>query len=63
MEDLAHALNAILTDLSNSGEFERFLRDRGWRSEVPIPPRPADVWFDVPYMTRAADHDPEVALR
>ena len=63
MEDIAHTLNAMFRDLLKSGELERFLHDRGWRSVGRIPPRPADVWFDVPFVTRTVDRDPEVALR
>lgn len=63
MEDFTQSVNAIFTDLLKSQELLQFLRDRGWRLEGPIPSRPADVWFDVPFVTRTADRDSEVALR
>lgn len=63
MEDTAQTLNAMLGDLMASGELERFLRDRGWRPEGQVPTRPAEVWFDVPFVTRTVDRDSEAALR
>jgi hypothetical protein len=63
MEDIAQTLNAMLNDLVASGDLDRFLRDRGWRFVNKLPARPDDVWFDVPFMTRAADRDFEAALR
>ncbi|MGH7253641.1 MAG: hypothetical protein ACREIE_07570 [Nitrospiraceae bacterium] len=62
VEDMAHALNALLKDLLQEGELERFLRDRGWSLTGPTPAAPDDVWFDVPFATRAAERDPEVAV-
>lgn len=62
MEDIAHSLNAMFSDLLKSGELERFFRDHGWRPIGRIPSRPADIWFDVPFTTKTADRDPQVAL-
>ena len=63
MEDIAQTLNAMLHNLNRTGDFERFLYDRGWRpSRRPEKPD-EDVWFDVPFTTRTAERDPEVALR
>ena len=50
MEDVAFTLDAILRDLLNSNELERFLRDRGWKLAGAIPNRQEDVRFDVPFL-------------
>ena len=63
MDDIAHALNALFTDLLQEGELDRFLRERGWQIIGPSPSKPDDTWFDVPFSARATDRDPQVALR
>ena len=64
MEDIAQTLDAMLHDLSRSGDFERFLYDRGWHlSRGPTGPSADDVWYDVPFTTRTSERDSEVALR
>ncbi len=64
MEDIAHALNALFVDLLRDGELDRFLRERGWRLVGPIPSKPDDAWFDVPFEpARTTDRDLQVALR
>ncbi|MGH7356567.1 MAG: hypothetical protein ACRELS_18565 [Candidatus Rokuibacteriota bacterium] len=64
MEDIAHALNALLVDLMQEGELDAFLRERGWRLVGPIPSKPDEAWFDVPFEpTRKTDRDLEIALR
>jgi hypothetical protein len=63
MGDIAETLNAMFTDLLQSGELEQFLRDRGCGSSGPIPLRKRDVWFDVPFSAEASDRDPALALR
>ncbi len=62
MEDIAQTLNAMLKDLLETRELEQFLRHRGWRPMGPVPSRPADVWFDIPFITRTADRDPQAAV-
>jgi len=65
MEDIGHALNAMLRDLMKSGELQQFLQDRGWRRAGSMPKRPADVWFDIPFiptMAKMASRDSQVAL-
>lgn len=52
MEDIAHALNAMLHDLLETKELNRFLSDHGWRSLTTIPLKPSEVWFDVPFIPR-----------
>jgi hypothetical protein len=58
MDDIAHALNALFTDLLLEGGLDRFLRDRGFRVAGPIPSQPDDTWFDVPFSaTRTTERD------
>ncbi len=61
MEDIAETLNAMLHDLVSSNDLERFFRERGWQSG-PIPRQSEGVWFDVPFVTRAADRDREAVF-
>lgn len=64
MEDIAHALNAMFTDLLESKQLVRFFHERGWRSVDQIPSKADDIWFDVPIIARpTTDRDPQVALR
>ena len=49
MEDIANSLDALLKDLLESHELERFMQDQGWRAAEPIPARPMDMRFDVPF--------------
>lgn len=63
MDDIAHTLNAMFSDLLKSGELASFLRDRGWRPVGRIPTKPGDIWFDFPFVPRPADPDTQVALR
>ena len=62
MEDIAQTLNALMVDLLEEGELDRFLRDRGF-TLVGSVTRPGDTWFDVPFSaTRTTDRDLEAAL-
>jgi len=49
MDDIADSLDALLKDLLESNEFDQFMHDQGWRLLAPIPARPKDVKFDVPF--------------
>lgn len=49
MEDIGLALDAMLRDLLESNDLERFLRDQGWKVAGAIPARQAEVRFDVPF--------------
>lgn len=49
MEDISNSLDALLKELMESHDFERFMRDQGWTLVAPIPSRPGDVRFDVPF--------------
>jgi hypothetical protein len=63
MDDIAHTLNALLLDLFQEGELDRFLRDRGWKLVGPMPSQPDEAWFDVPFEpTRTTDRDLQTAL-
>ena len=64
MEDIALTLNALLKDLLEERELDKFLLDRGWRSvQGIIPTAPDDVYFDVPFAaTRAVDSDSQAPV-
>jgi len=49
MGDIADSLDALLKDLLESHEFDQFLQDHGWNLVAPIPARPEDMRFDVPF--------------
>ena len=49
MEDIGLTLNAVLRDLVSTNELPKFLRDQGWHLIGPMPNRPEDVHFDVPF--------------
>jgi hypothetical protein len=50
MEDIGHTLDAMLLDLLQTNELNAFLRDHGWKLHGPIPVRPKNVRFDVPFI-------------
>jgi predicted RNase H-like HicB family nuclease len=50
MEDIGNTLDAMLKDLLQSNELEKFLRDHNWSLIGPIPVRPKAVRFDVPFI-------------
>ncbi len=50
MEDFGATLNGVLTDLLQTNDLDRFLRERGWRAMGPIPERPGNVSFDLPFV-------------
>lgn len=63
MEDIAETLNAMMKDLMETSELNRFLQDRGWRPVDRIPSKPDDVWFDIPIsIIQAANRDSQVSL-
>lgn len=63
MEDIALTLNALMKNLLEARELEAFLHSRGWRPfQGAIPAQPDDIYFDVPFATKAADRDSQVAL-
>jgi predicted RNase H-like HicB family nuclease len=62
-EDIADALDALLKDLLDSNEFDQFMRDHGWTLLAPLPARPKDVKFDLPFsivpLAMAGADDPQ----
>ena len=57
-ETIEDAIHALLLDLAQCNELEKFLREHGWRLEKPLPTRLANVRFSMPYSTeRKLGHD------
>jgi len=51
MEDIGHTLDAMLKDLLDSNELDKFLHEHGWKMAGPTPLHPhEDVRFDVPFI-------------
>lgn len=58
VEDIAETLNAMMKDLMQSSELNRFFQDRGWRPINQIPAQSEDIWFDIPIsMNQASNRD------
>lgn len=49
LEDIELALDALLKEMFRTNDFDRFLRERGWIVQGPIPAQLNDVRFDVPF--------------
>ena len=49
MEDISNSLDALLKELMESRDFDRFMQDHGWSMTASIPARPQDMRFDVPF--------------
>ncbi len=49
MEDIALTLDAMLKDLLESNDLDKFLRDHGWTLVGSIPNRREDLHFDLPF--------------
>jgi hypothetical protein len=49
MEDISNSLDALLKELVETHDFDRFMQDQGWHLAAPLPPRPKDMRFDVPF--------------
>jgi hypothetical protein len=64
MEDISITLNDIFKDLVASNEFDKFLRDKGWRAVGPVPQAPENVQFDMPFFTAMmGSRDAQASLR
>jgi hypothetical protein len=60
MEDIGQTLDALLKDLLASQELPQFLKDHGWTILGPMPSRPEDVRFDLPFLTVMTEpHGPQ----
>ena len=57
MEDIGLALDAMLRDLLESNDLERFLLDHGWTLTGTIPTRQEEVRFDVPFFLLPGNAD------
>lgn len=57
MEDIGQTLDALLRDLLASQELSKFLRDHEWTLVGPMPSRPEDVRFDLPFLTAMTEAD------
>ena len=50
MESISETLDAVLSDLMKSNELPLFLKTHGWTLATPLPAKPEDVRFDVPFI-------------
>jgi predicted RNase H-like HicB family nuclease len=50
MEDISDTLDAVFSDLLQSNELPQFLKRHGWELMTPLPTKPKDLRFDVPFM-------------
>ncbi len=48
-ETISDALDLLFRDLLKTGELNTFLRDKGWSALTPLPARPQNVRFDIPF--------------
>ena len=49
VEDMIISLNALVLDLIESNEWEKFMRERGWLIVGQMPARPQNARFEVPF--------------
>ena len=50
MEDIALSLDALLKDLVETNELNKFLRDQGWQLMGALPAKMENARFDVPFL-------------
>lgn len=55
MEAISDTLDAVLADLMKSNELPKFLQSHGWTLMTPLPAKPEDVRFDVPFIPSMMD--------
>jgi|ERR1019366_2082370 hypothetical protein len=48
-ETISDSLDLLFRDLIKSGELDGFLKEMGWRLLTPLPAKPQNARFDVPY--------------
>ncbi len=49
LESIGDSLNLLLRELFNTGDFDRFLKEHGWKLQGEIPRRRSNLRFDVPF--------------
>lgn len=49
VEDMNIALDALVSDLIESHEWDAFMREHGWKMLGQTPSRPKDVRFEIPF--------------
>jgi len=50
MESIGDTLDAVMGELMKSNELPQFLQSHGWALITPLPAKPQDVRFDVPFI-------------
>ena len=64
MESISETLDAVLADLMKSKELPQFLQTHGWTLVTPLPTKPSDVRFDVPFIpAMMGANDPQGIVR
>jgi hypothetical protein len=49
LETMHEALESTFRELFSSGDLEKFLRDRGWSTELPVPRTQRNIRFEMPF--------------
>jgi hypothetical protein len=64
LDAINDCLQALFSELFQTGEFENFLREHNWQIQSALPvKRNANVCFDIPYeIKRRSTHDFEAVL-
>jgi hypothetical protein len=50
MESISETLDAVLSNLNQTDELHKFLKTHGWTLVTPLPQKPEDIRFDVPFI-------------
>lgn len=62
-QTIAEMLNAMLSDLLRTGDLKKFLTAHGWKPDKPIPAKPKNVHFDIPWeIVKQAAYDSKAAV-
>ncbi len=49
MEDIAYTLDAVLKDLLATNDFDKFMKEHGWKLIDSLPRRKENMRFDLPF--------------
>jgi hypothetical protein len=49
LETMSEALDSTFRELFSTGDLETFLRERGWSTDIPVPPNKGRVRFEIPF--------------